>query len=280
MNVMSAVSETAILTLKARVVESERDNPIIKDEIGQKCLERIRPLLPVDTRERIFDRNLPTSLTVYIALRARQYDRYVSTFIKENPDGLVVSLGAGFDTRYWRVSDQPWNYIEVDLPEVVAAKQEVLAELTTYRLIGRSVLEEGWVEEIQAIQKGNVLFLAEGLLMYLPRPAVIDLINKLTTSFTNSQFVFEVVHERYTKGLWKRSVEARMKRRLGSDAGSSYQFGVRQARDIESLADNIRVVEEWSYFEDEDIRPRFLRLFRHFDFVAKTQWTIKTKLGQ
>lgn len=280
MNVMSAVSETAIFTLKARVVESERDNPIIQDEIGQKCLERIRPLLSADTRNRIFDRRLPTSLTVYIALRARQYDRYASAFIKDNPDGLVVSLGAGFDTRYWRVSDQPWNYVEIDLPEVVAAKQEVLADLITYRLIGRSVLEEGWVEEIQAIQKENVLFLAEGLLMYLPRPAVIDLFNKLTTSFQNSQFVFEVVHERYTKGLWKRGVEGRMKRRLGSDAGSSYQFGVRQAQDIESLANNIRVVEEWSYFEDEDIRPRFLRLFRHLDFVAKTQWTIKTKLGQ
>jgi methyltransferase (TIGR00027 family) len=280
MNVMSAVSETAIFTLKARVVESERDNPIIQDEIGQKCLERIRPLLSADTRDKIFDRRLPTSLTVYIALRARQYDRYASAFIKENPDGLVVNLGAGFDTRYWRVSDQPWNYVEIDLPEVVAVKQEVLADLITYRLIGRSVMEEGWVEEIQAIQKENVLFLAEGLLMYLPRPAVIDLFNKLTTSFTNSQFVFEVVHERYTKGLWKKGVEARMKRRLGSDAGSSYQFGVRQAQDIESLANNIRVVEEWSYFEDEDIRPSFLRLFRHFDFVAKTQWTIKTNFGQ
>ena len=42
-------------------------------------------------------------------------------FIANNPDGLVVSLGCGFDTRYWRVSERPWPYVEIDLPEVIAA---------------------------------------------------------------------------------------------------------------------------------------------------------------
>ena len=98
-------------------------------------------------------------------------------------------------------------------------------------------------------------------------------------SFTESEIVFEVVHERYTKGLWKKSVESKMKRNLGSDAGNSYEFGVRKAGDIESYGEAIAVVDEWSYFEDEDIRPKFLRLFRHFRFVTRTQWTIRATIG-
>ena len=125
MDVMSAVSETALITLMARVVESEKDNPVIRDEMGSECLERLRTHLPTDTRNRILDRKLPPTLTRHIALRARKYDAYAKEFIKEHPDGLVVSLGCGFDTRYWRVSDQAWNYVEVDLPAVIEAKKQV-----------------------------------------------------------------------------------------------------------------------------------------------------------
>ena len=124
MDILSAVSETALITLKARVQEAEKDEPVIRDDVGQECLANLRPLLPVETQNRLLDRNLPSSLTRYIALRARKYDTYAKEFIADNPASLVVSLGCGFDTRYWRVSDQAWNYVEVDLPEVIEAKKK------------------------------------------------------------------------------------------------------------------------------------------------------------
>jgi len=62
MNIFCDVSETALITLKSRVVKSEKENPVINDEIGSEYLEKIRLLLP---------------------------------------DELVVSLGCGFDTRSW-----------------------------------------------------------------------------------------------------------------------------------------------------------------------------------
>ncbi len=88
-----------------------------------------------------------------------------------------------------------------------------------------------------------------------------------------------MVNKRYTQGFWKKSVESKMKRNLGSEAGASYEFGVREAREVEAYGQAIKVVEEWSYFEDEDIRPKFLRLFRPFKFMTRTQWTIKAAIG-
>jgi hypothetical protein len=70
-----------------------------------------------------------------------------------------------------------------------------------------------------------------------------------------------------------------MKRNLGSEAGTSYQSGVREADEVEAYGPGIKVVQEWSYFEDKDIRPRFLRLFRHFKLMTRTQWTIKATIG-
>jgi methyltransferase (TIGR00027 family) len=279
MDELSAVSETALITLRARVVEAEKDRPVIRDDIGVLCLERIRTLLPAETRNRILDENLPSTLTRYIALRSRKYDAYAQEFIQEHPEGLVVSLGCGFDTRYWRVSEKPWKYVEIDLPEVIEVKKKVLGDIANYTMIGCSVLEERWVEEIRSIQGENILFLAEGLFMYFPKAEVVRIFNELAETFLRSHIVFEVVDVKYTQGMWKKRVESKMKRSIGTEAGSSYQFGVRNATDVEAYGKDIKVVEEWSYFEDEDIQPRFLRLFRNFKFVSRTQWTVKATIG-
>ena len=279
MDILSDVSETALVTLRARVIEAKKKGPVLEDDVGQECLNSLRSLLPVETQNRIFNRKLSSVLTRYIALRSRKYDSYARTFIKENPDGMVVSLGCGFDTRYWRVSKQDWRYVEVDLPQVIEAKKEILGNKLDYLVIGCSILEERWIEEILTFQNDNVLFLAEGLFMYLPQQEVESTFKKLSESFSRSSIVFEVVKKKYTKGIWKKIVEAKMKRALGTEAGSSYQFGVHNSSDIESYGEGIEVVEEWSYFEDEDIKPRILRLFRNMRFVSRTQWTIKAMIG-
>jgi O-methyltransferase involved in polyketide biosynthesis len=294
MDILSDVSETALITLRARAIETKKEEPLIRDDMGLELLDRIGPLLPADTRQRVMDRKLSPVLTRYIALRARKYDSYARSFISENADGLVVSLGCGFDTRYWRVSEEPWNYVEIDLPDVIAAKKKVLADvephsmgaypvgphlMRPYPMIGCSVLEERWVKEIRSMQAEDVLFLAEGLFMYLPKPEVVRVFDRLSESFFRSQIVFEVVSERYTQGIWKKLVESKMRRSGGTEAGSSYQFGVRDAKDVEAYGQHIKVVEEWSYYEEGDLRPRVLSLFRNFKLMSRTQWTVKATIG-
>lgn len=275
---MDEVSETALITLRSRVIESGKRNPVIHDPVGKECLSRIEPLLSSDLFIRLIKKNLPITLTRYIALRARKYDLYTRTFMNENPDGLVVNLGCGFDTRYWRIFDREWRYIEIDLPEMIQSKKQVLGDMITYEMIGASVLDKEWIERIRSIQPDKVLFLAEGLFMYLPRDGVMSIFKMLSESFTRSQIAFETAHEKYTRGIWKKIVERKMYKQLRSSAGSSYQFGVRNAAEVEGFGHNIRVVEEWSYFEDEDIKPAILKLFRYFKSLSRTQWTIRALL--
>ena len=253
--------------------------PLFSDNVSSECLEKIGEHLPTDTRKRLLDQKLPSTLTRHIALRARKYDLYTKEFLENYPDGLVVSLGCGFDTRYWRVSESAWKYVEIDLPNVIEAKREILKDRMKYLTIGCSVLEDEWIKEILAIQNKNVLFLAEGLFMYLPQKEVESLFRKLSESFSNSFIVFETVNKKYTKGIWKKMVESKMKRSSGTEAGSSYQFGVDSAKEIESFGKNINLVEEWSYFEDIEIEPKILWYFRNLKFLTRTQWTIKAAIG-
>lgn len=279
MNILSDVSETAIITLRARIIESQKNNPVICDDISSICLEKIRLLLPEETHKRLLNKKLSSALSRHIALRARKYDFYTKEFLAKYPDGLVVSLGCGFDTRYWRVSDRAWKYVELDLPNVIEAKREILKGRMEYLTIGCSVLEDKWIRDILAIQNKNVLFLAEGLFMYLPQKEVENLFKTLSKSFSKSFIVFETVNKKYTKGMWKKMVASKIKRSAGTKAGSSYEFGVHNAKEIESFGENINLVEEWSYFEDVDIEPKILWYFRNIRFLTRTQWTIKATIG-
>lgn len=278
MNNLSAVSETALITLKSRAVESARTPGLINDPRSCELIEKLSKLELTDCQRRIIVNNPPRSLSSYAALRARKFDSYSAEFLQSHPDALVVSLGAGFDTRYWRIPVAREKYIEVDLPPVVELKKELFGKELSFMIIGDSVLETSWMEQVAAIRKDHILFLAEGLFMYLPDQEVIRVFKELAERFSHSEIVFEIVNKKYTKGFRKKMVESKMKRRGGSEAGSSYSYGMTCGKEIESYASNYRLLEEWSYFEEEDVRPTVLRYFRNIKTFSRTQWTIRAAI--
>ncbi|MGA1873910.1 MAG: class I SAM-dependent methyltransferase [Thermoplasmatota archaeon] len=277
--ILSDVSETALLTLKARVVESDKKDPVITDAKGKELLDKLGPAIPPEMRDRLLKRKMRASLTSYIAIRARKYDDYTMEFLERNPEGIVVSLGCGFDTRYWRAVGEPGRYFELDLPSVIELKMKLMGDEIPYEMIGASVLDEEWLDRISSVRNDRVLFLAEGLVMYLKPDDVKDLLGRISGRFSKSEMVTEVVTEKYTRGMWKRIVERKMRRGGGTTAGSSYDFGVRTGKDLESMGKDIRVLEEWSYFEDEDIRPRILRVLGHLRMFSRSQWTVRLRIG-
>lgn len=276
---LSSVSETAIITLKSRVIESAKENGLIQDPMGKILYEKLLKILDGDLKGRIINRKTPQALSVHIAIRGRQYDRFTLDFLKKYPDGLVVSLGCGFDTRYWRIGMNKDNYIELDFPEIINVKKELLGDLLDYRTMSDSIFETAWMNKVKNLKNHHVLFIAEGLLMYLPEEGVIKIFENLAENFTESEIIFEVVNKKYTKGINKKIVEMKMKHALGNDAGSSYNFGVEDPEEVEGFHPGLKVIEEWSYFEAEDIKPKILKFLGRFKTFTRTQWTMRAKIN-
>jgi len=275
---LSSVSETALITLKSRIQEAKHTNPLITDPIGELCYSNILIKLQEETSNRILKKNFPRALTSYIALRAKKFDGYTKEFIKKYPDGLVVNLGCGFDTRFWRTALGVNQYIELDLPSVINIKKEILADKIKYKMLDDSVLDYQWIKTVKSIQNHHVLFLAEGLLMYLPESDVIKLFHAIAENFIESEFAFEVVNKKYTEGIYKKMVDIKLKRHLGSKDGSSYNFGIIGSEEIEGYHHKYAVIDEWSYFEDDNVSPKILKLFKNFKMFTRTQWTVKVSI--
>jgi O-methyltransferase involved in polyketide biosynthesis len=273
---LTDVSKTAIATLRCRMIESERIPPLIHDPMAKVCLGKLLELAATEEERKIFDHSITRALSSHIALRARKYDAIINTFIGAHPGCTVINLGCGFDTRYWRIDHSRCSYIELDLPEVIELKKKVFGNELDYELIGLSVLDPAWIEQVTMKNNHNFILVAEGLFMYLPRQDVMGLFKKFAAAFNNSQIVFETVTESYTRGFMKKMVEMKIKAELGLEAGSSYGFGVKKAKDIEGFADGIKEVDEWSYVEDMDVYPKFLKYMG----IARTQWTVTATINE
>jgi methyltransferase (TIGR00027 family) len=268
--ILTDVSNTALVTLRSHVLESEEKKPIINDPMAKYILDKLISISSEEEKKSLFRRKLPSILTNHIVIRARKYDTLANDFILKNPLCTVINLGCGFDTRYWRINNKKCKYIELDLPDVVKLKKEILKEQLNYELISCSVLDKTWIDKVTKRGNKNFLLIAEGLFMYLPKSDVMTLFKTLSERFDHSQIVLEVVTEKYTKGIWKKLVVWKMKHELGLDAGTSYNFGIKNAQELETYGKGIKVINEWSYFEDPDMHPKIYRYLG----ISRTQWTV------
>jgi O-methyltransferase involved in polyketide biosynthesis len=175
-----------------------------------------------------------------MARRVAAFDRSANLFISNNPQSTVINLGCGFDTRFWRIERKDCRYVEIDLPEVVALKRQLLQDQPGYELIGSSVLEAAWIDQVTARGSNNFLLLAEGLCMFLPRQDVKNLFQLMAQKLVRSQLVVEMAHERFTRGFWKIAFALQAKA-WGLDV--SFTFGIKDPGEIESYAKGLKVLD-------------------------------------
>src|SRR4030042_3815505 len=241
---LSDVSQTAILTLVCRVVASEKKNPLFSAPMAVLCLERLISVSSVEEKKLIIKWKKKYEGMQARDARARirtvmSFDRMTNLFISSHPGCTVINLACGFDTRFWRIENERCKYIELDLPEIIELKREILKDHLSYDLIDSTVLDPAWIDKVTSNGNSNFLLLAEGLFYYLPKQEATRLLQEIARRFNRSQLVLDMAPEKYTKGLWKRLIylESRV---WGIDV--SFVYGINNPRDIESYGNGLKVI--------------------------------------
>jgi len=127
-------------------------------------------------------------LAIYMAMRAAHYDRMVEEYARKHPEGIIIQLGVGLDSRVNRVKvDLPWY--DLDFPEVIALRRDYYPESGRYHLIAAPALPADWLAGIP--QRTHALIIAEGLSMYLSEKDMRALITAFRAHFDEAEFVFD-----------------------------------------------------------------------------------------
>jgi len=140
--------------------------------------------------------------------RTRYIDDVLDNVIKEGA-GAVVNLGAGMDTRAFRIPGiEKIPYFELDFPELQKAKRAYIAknigELpANVSLVPIDFNSQELGEELKKAGytlSSKTLFIWEGVTQYIPKEAVDNTLKYVARAATGSRIVFTYVLESFING--------------------------------------------------------------------------------
>lgn len=278
---MSDVSATSFLTLYCHAADARSDEPILNDTWSLEIATYLDTLLASSgdplARSLVAGR-LKGSLVTHIAMRAKRYDDYVRDFLSRYPEGVVVNIGCGLDSRFFRTDNGTVHLYDLDLPEVISLRRRFFQDTDRYHQIVSSVLDHGWMD-IVSVHRGPFLFMAEGVFMYLQHDKVKSLVLELQKRFPGSELVCEVVNAGWLEGPFRKIVEFKMRRELHIGKEASYHFGLGHTREMEEWNPGIKFLDDWSYLDSYEKKMGWLRIFRNIRWIRYTQWTVHYRLN-
>ena len=281
-NKITDISETLLIPLYSRAAESQTENPILIDTKAIEITKELNKIFETSDSSLYqtlskgkVRRKLGKKLNVTLSLRTRKFDKYCNSFLKKNPEGIIVELGCGLSTRFPRIDNGTLTWYDLDFPEVIDIRRQFFKESDRYHFIASSVLDFKWMEKIK---NKNILFIAEGLFMYLHEGEVKNLILLLQKTFPGCEIACEVANTFIVKVLKRRMWRKKFQRdfHLGKDA--SFYFGISDSKDLEKWSQGITFLNEWTYFDDKEKKLGWINIFARSKKLSKTQWIIHYQL--
>jgi O-methyltransferase involved in polyketide biosynthesis len=231
-----SVEWTMLCMLYLRASESRLAHPILGDHFAAQDVARI----DYDFR-RIHRRVFPAFNQFGVALRGAQFDAWITDYLNGHPDAVVLHLGCGLHSRPFRLAvPEGVRWFDVDLPRVIALRRQLYSESETYRMVGSSVTDPGWLDELPT--GGPVLVVAEGVLMYLTPADITELLHRLVDRFDTGELLADLLSE------WG----PRLSRILTSGL---IKWGTRDGREITRWDARLRLIEDSSVVAGFDKIP-------------------------
>ncbi|WP_062995166.1 class I SAM-dependent methyltransferase [Nocardia mikamii] len=173
---LDPLRETSLLTLYARALDTKLAHPILGDTRSAD----IADMIDYDFAKL----ELKPSLVCGTALRAKQLDEAVRTFVANHPDAVVLDLGCGLDTRALRCNPPAGvDWYDVDFPDMVELRSRFLPD--RFLRIGADLTTPGWLDPLPRDRPAMIV--AEGLLPFLPGDSFQRMTRELTAHFDTGE---------------------------------------------------------------------------------------------
>lgn len=174
------ISDTAFLTALYRSLESDRPDALFHDPYAR--------ILAGERGEELLQRmSIQGVSATGCIVRTHVMDELILQAIREDCIDTVINLGAGLDTRPYRLPlPSSLHWIEVDLPTVLQYKATKLADVQpecAFKLVALDITDvqarQAFLKGVSAVAK-RVLIITEGLLIYMLPEQVSDLARDLS----------------------------------------------------------------------------------------------------
>lgn len=223
------VATTALFVAAVRARENERRDRLFQDDLSSLLAGR-EGLAWLAASEANPESNYHRDSFPYLEVRTRFFDDRASKAVRESGANQLVVLGAGMDTRAFRLQwPAKLRFWEVDTHELFALKEARLQSAGVRLDLDRVIVEtdltsRDWTRSLirAGFKKDKpTVWIAEGLFQYLAPSDVNQILEEAASvSSEGSRFGAEIISEEF---LRRRSNAAKLSRR--KDRGTPWVFG-------------------------------------------------------
>lgn len=245
---LGPIQETLLIPLLARARETERgERGLLQD---QRAVKIVRSL------DYDFAKWEGGPSIKGACLRARMFDRTVMDFLDAHPDGTVVEIGCGLDTRFDRVDNGRARWFDLDLPDTIALRRHFFEDEPRRAITTASVLETGWLDQVAATG-GPWMFVAEAVLIYLEAPEARRAIVGLAKRFPGARLAFDTTATRLVENQHRHDATRHLPRE------SWFRWRCDDPREIETWGAGLRLLASKSFLDaDRSLLRRLPWQFR------------------
>jgi O-methyltransferase involved in polyketide biosynthesis len=258
---LSPIEQTAFLTEYARALDSRWARPILGDTLAHDVVGNID--------YEFAGLGVQTSVVCQTALRAKMLDDRVRAFVAAHPDAVVVDLGAGLDSGYYRVAPPPSvHWYSVDLPGITALRDQVLPAAPQSHSVPVSLTDERWPDAIPADRP--TMLVADGLFAFLTEAQIIAIFLTITDHFGAGELAFND----YGRIGWASRLAVKLyPQKMFKDVGSQFGYpGFKDAHHPETWNPRMSLVEEASLTDapEVDLFPGWIRVATKLSGKSRT----------
>lgn len=194
-----------------------------------------------------------------VIARTIVFDELVKDFIKKNPDCTVVNIACGLDTRFYRMDNGRIIWYNVDLPETIELRDAIYHESGRVSTIGISATDPAWADKVT--KRGKMLFIIEGLSMYLTSDENAQMLSIIRDKFDNATVLMECLAKKWVnKEHTEKSIQ---------DTGAKFVFGADTFDDLGKAADGFRCIKNDDIIRGMSVIMPVLKPFRKLPFLKK-----------
>lgn len=247
---LTAVSETMLVPLYARAIESKKESPEFIDKTAVKIIDN----LDYDFKKRF---KTSTNKMNFWGCSARTVilDKQTKEFINKNPNSTIINLACGLDDRFTRVDNGKIKWYNIDFQDIIDLREKLIDSHERVINIASSALDFQWINQIE--NKENILIIAEGFLMYLDEKEVEQLFNHIAQNFKNVELLLELMSE------WM--VNNQKAHDTVRTTGAVFKWGINESKDFEKLCPRYELLNDYNLTDHmKKYSPIFIRLISPF----------------
>jgi O-methyltransferase involved in polyketide biosynthesis len=178
---LGAVQRTLFFPLLARAQETVRKRPLLRD------LKAVELVHAIDFDAATYRQGF---MGFAVVIRTVILDWWVRQFLAAHPDGTVVELGTGLNTRFERTDNGSVHWIDLDLPDTIELRRRFFSDNGRRRMLAASLLDEDWLAEAERLP-GPYFFVSDGVLVYLPEDDVTGALSRIAARFPGALLAFD-----------------------------------------------------------------------------------------